>query len=124
MLLVPVQLAPSPVHGLGVFAAIPIPRGTPVWRFTPGFDLDLDPSLLDTLTADQRAVMLHFGYIDSRLRRFILCADNTRFMNHSSSPNLAPDFSLEPHGVDIAVRDIAMGEELTVNYALVDGTTC
>jgi hypothetical protein len=107
-----------------VFALASIAKGTPVWHFTPGFDLDLDPAMLDGLAPDQRAVMLHYGYIDPRLQRFILCADNTRFMNHSNSPNLAPDFTLEPHGVDIAVRDIAAGEELTVDYAFVDGTTC
>jgi SET domain-containing protein len=74
-------LAPSRVHGLGVFAAAPIAKGMPVWQFTPGFDLDLDPAMLDGL-------------------------------------------ALEPHGVDVIVRDIAAGEELSVDYAFVDGTRC
>mgnify|MGYP002622993594 CR=1 FL=1 len=35
MLLVPVRLAPSPIHGLGVFTQVAIARGTEVWRFMP-----------------------------------------------------------------------------------------
>ena len=44
-----------------------------------------------------------------------------RSINHSAAPNLRPDFGREAHGVDLALRDIAPGEELTVDYALVDG---
>ena len=32
-----------------------------------------------------------------------------------------PDFTLDRYGVYSAVRDIAAGEEITVNYELVDG---
>ncbi len=121
MLLVRTRLAPSAIHGLGVFAAGPIARGTEVWRFTPGFDLDLDPKALEALPAQVREWLLVYGYLDPRLRRFILCCDDARFINHSAAPNLRPDFAREPHGVDLALRDVAPGEELTVDYALVDG---
>jgi hypothetical protein len=47
MLLVRTRVATSPVHGLGLFAAGYIAHGTEVWRFTPEFDLDLDPALLE-----------------------------------------------------------------------------
>jgi SET domain-containing protein len=121
MLLVRTRLAPSAIHGLGVFAAEPIARGTEVWRFTPDFDLDLDPKALEALPAHTRESLLVYGYLDPRLQRFILCCDDARFINHSAAPNLRPDFAREPHGVDLALRDIATGEELTVDYALVDG---
>lgn len=121
MLLVRTRLAPSAIHGLGVFAAEPIARGTEVWRFTPGFDLDLDPKALEALPAHAREWLLVYGYLDPRLQRFILCCDDARFINHGAAPNLRPDFAREPHGVDLALRDIAPGEELTVDYALVDG---
>jgi SET domain-containing protein len=121
MLLVPVRLGPSPIHGLGVFAVEPIPAGTVVWRFTPGFDLDLDPAILDAQPPHFRAVMLHYGYLDPRLSRFVLCSDDARFINHSDTPNLRTDLSAEPHGVDVAARDIAAGEELTIDYGLLEG---
>jgi SET domain-containing protein len=121
MLLVRTRLAPSAIHGLGVFAAEPIARGAEVWRFTPGFDLDLEPQALEALPEHAREWLLVYGYLDPRLKRFILCCDDARYLNHSAAPNLRPDFAREPHGVDLALRDIAAGEELTVDYALVDG---
>ena len=121
MLLVRVRLAPSPIHGIGVFAVDPIPSGTEVWRFTPGLDLDLDPSVLDAQPPLARESLLHYGYIDLRLHRYILGCDAVRFFNHSDTPNVMPDFTLDRYGVYSAVRDIAAGEEITVNYEWVDG---
>jgi SET domain-containing protein len=122
MLLVRTRIDRSPIHGLGLFAVEPIARGTPVWRFTPGFDLELPPSRLDQVSPEQREQLLHYGYIDPRLGAFILCCDGARFINHSDTPNIAPDFSQDRHGIDIAVRDIATGEEITADYAIVEGS--
>lgn len=121
MLLVPVRVDRSSIHGLGAFAVHPIARGTAVWRFTPGFDLELDPEALDALPEHARDTLLHYGYIDPRLGRFILCCDDARFLNHSDAPNLVSDFATDEHGVDRAARDIEPGEELTVDYRAVDG---
>lgn len=121
MLLVPTRVDRSAIHGLGVFPVAPIAAGTPVWRFTPGFDLDLDPQRLDALPPHARQVLLHYGYIDPRLGRFILCCDDYRFANHSDTPNLRPDRQSDRYGIDIAARDVAEGEELTVDYELVEG---
>jgi SET domain-containing protein len=104
-----------------VFAVDPIPSGTEVWRFTPGLDLDLDPSVLDAQSPLARESLLHYGYIDLRLHRYILGCDEVRFFNHSDTPNVMPDFTLDRYGVYSAVRDIAAGEEITVNYEWVDG---
>jgi hypothetical protein len=65
--------------------------------------------------------LLRYGYIDPRLGRYILCSDHARFINHSATPNLTSDFSRERHGVDIAVRDIAAREELTLDYRVLEG---
>jgi SET domain-containing protein len=116
MLFVRTRLAPSSIHGLGLFAAEPIPRGAEVWRFTPGFDLDLDPALVENQPAIFRERLLHYGYIDSRLGRYILCCDDARFINHSDTPNLRTDLDGDRYGVDIAARDIAAGEEITIDY--------
>ena len=121
MLLVPVRVEKSPIDGLGVFAVELVVAGTAVWRFTPGFDLDVDPGLVHSQPEPLRERLLHYGYVDPRLDRYILCCDDARFLNHSDTPNLRPDFTLDRYGVDIAVRDIAPGEELTVDYQLVEG---
>jgi SET domain-containing protein len=121
VLLVPVHVGQSSTHGLGAFAVAPIAKGTAIWRFTPGFDLDLDPKLLEEQPEHFRETLLHYGYIDHRLKRFILCCDDARFINHSDSPNVGVRFDLDRYGVDIALRDIAAGEEITVDYQLVEG---
>jgi hypothetical protein len=98
----------------------PIPEGTAVWRFTAGFDLDLDPKCLEEQPAIVRERLLHYGYIDRRLHRYILCCDGARFIIHSVAAKLRPDFTLEPHGVDIAVVDIPAGAEITVDHRLIE----
>jgi SET domain-containing protein len=122
VLLVPVRIDRSALHGLGVFTVGPIAARTIVWSFTPGFDLDLDPRLLAEQPEHFRKVMLHYGYVDPRLNRFILCCDDCRFMNHSDTPNVRTRWGDEPHGVDVAMRDIAAGEELTVDYESIEGS--
>ena len=121
MLLVATYLDRSPLHGIGVFTARLIPVGTVVWRFTPRFDLELDPAVIAQQPKHFRERLMHYGYIDPRLDRYILCCDDARFLNHSDDPNLAADFTRDCHGVDIAIRDIAAGEEMTVDYGVVEG---
>jgi uncharacterized protein len=116
MLLVRTRIERSTIHGLGLFAAEDIAKNTPIWRFTPGFDLDLDPCVFDNQPAAFREQLLHYGYIDPRLNRYVLCCDDARFINHSSTPNILSDFSLDCHGVDVAARGIKAGEELTIDY--------
>ena len=117
MLLVPTRLAPSPIHGLGVFAMAPIAKGTPVWRFEPGLDMEFAPNIVATLPEHVRTFFAQYGYLDRNLRRIILCFDDARFVNHSGAPNVATDYALDAYGLDVALRDIATGEELTMDYA-------
>ena len=121
MLLVPVKVNRSSIHGNGIFASQAIEADTCIWRFTPGFDLDIDPSALELQPAHFRESMFHYGYIDPRRDRFILCCDDYRFINHSDTPNVRVDLRKELYGVDFAARDIQAGEELTVDYGTVDG---
>ena len=121
MLLIPVRVDRSSIHGLGIFAVHPISRGTSIWKFTPGFDLDLDPKLLDEQPEHFRKVLLHYGYIDPRLNRYILCCDDYRFANHSDTPNIRADLIADRYGIDVAARDIESGEELTNDYEVVEG---
>lgn len=121
MLLVKTRIDHSPIHGFGLFAAERIARGTAVWRFMSPFDQDLSPSVLETLSPDQREWMLKYGYIDLYSKRLILCGDDARFINHSDTPNIAADFNVDPYGLDIAVRDIEAGEEITSDYMTFEG---
>ena len=117
MLLVPTRLAQSAIHGLGVFAVAPIAKGTAIWRFASGLDMEFDPAIVDTLPAHVQTFFSHYGYLDRNMRRIILCFDDARFVNHSDTPNVATDYAQHPYGLDVALRDIAAGEELTMDYA-------
>ena len=117
MLLVPTRLAPSAIHGLGVFAIAPIVKGTPVWRFAKGLDMEFPPDIVETLPAHVRTFFAHYGYLDRNLQRIILCFDDARFVNHSDMPNVATDYARHPYGLDVALRDIKAREELTMDYA-------
>jgi len=117
MLLVPTRLAPSHIHGLGVYAVAPIAKGTPVWRFERGLDMEFNPDIVPMLPAHVQKFFRHYGYLDRNVKRIILCFDDARFVNHSNAPNVATDYAKDPHGLDVALRDIAAGEELTMDYA-------
>ena len=117
MLLVPTHLAPSRIHGLGVFALAPIAKGTPVWRFAKGLDMEFSPDIVNGLPEHVRTFFSRYGYLDRNVKRFILCFDDARFVNHSETANVATDYTQDRYGLDVALRDIAAGEEITMDYA-------
>jgi len=117
MLLVPTRLASSAIHGHGVFAASPIASGAPVWRVAKGLDMEFAPDIVDGLPVHVRAFCGDHGYLDRNVGRIILCFDDARFVNHSDAPNVVTDYAQDPYGLDVALRDIATGEEITMDYA-------
>jgi hypothetical protein len=99
------------VIGYGVFATRPIPRGTITWVLDP-LDQVLDQRRARELEESLGHVLDRYTWLDCHGER-ILCWDFARFMNHSCEAN-----SFSPGGFDfeIAVRDLAAGEELTSDY--------
>lgn len=123
MLLIPVELRPSRIHGMGVFAAAPIAASTVVWQFDRGVDHRHPAAWLKDQPPHVQAYVATYG-VRSLDRQFIyLAGDQTLFLNHSMTPNLVPrdDLLRNGEGVVVAARDIAKGEELTVNYGDIDG---
>ncbi len=94
-----------------------LPEGTIVWDFTPGLDMELDPDYVETLPEQMQKFLDHFGYLDFHFNKYILCADNARFTNHSDEPNITADYERGKYGPDIATRDIEPGEEITADYS-------
>ena len=122
MMLVPTKLAPSSIHGIGLFAAQFIPKGTRVWEFTEGFDFTLGQQQIDSLSLPAREQFLHYAYLSKRTARYVLCSDDARFWNHKYLPNTRA-LPLPGDGDELAMlatRDIAEGEELTADYAEFD----
>jgi hypothetical protein len=100
----------SPTMGWGVFATRSIPRGTITWALDV-LDQRFPPTSVAALPAYARAQLEKYSYIDGR-GVHILCWDHARFFNHSCAANcLSVGYEFE-----LAVRDIAVGEELTDDY--------
>ncbi|MDB5036759.1 MAG: hypothetical protein JWQ35_287 [Bacteriovoracaceae bacterium] len=116
MLLVKTKIGVSSIHGIGVFADQYVMRGTPMWKFQPGFDLQLTLAELDRLSEPARHQTLNYAYLDRSSNRYILCADDARFYNHSEMPNTGPDPTNPDDYIDVALLDIEPGEEILCNY--------
>jgi SET domain-containing protein len=122
MLLVPVDVRPSPIQGVGVFAREAIPAGTVVWQFDPGIDQRHPVSWLATQPEHVRRFVATHAILTLDKQHYALAGDHTVFINHSSDPNLTPRYEIVVNGeeVVVAARDIAAGEELTINYGDID----
>ncbi|HZZ85065.1 MAG TPA: SET domain-containing protein [Anaeromyxobacteraceae bacterium] len=119
MLRVKTYLAPSAIHGTGLFAGEDIPKGTVVWRLDPAVDVRLTRAQLESLPGPGAEQIRKYSYRDLVLGEYVLCADDARFFNHSDAPNCA-DYPDEDGGTTVAKRDIRAGEELTSDYAAFD----
>lgn len=120
MMLVRTRVAPSAIHGMGLFAVGAIPYGTPVWRFQPGFDRAFSPEAMAALPAAAQAHLRWFAYLDLSSGSWVLSGDHTCFMNHAALPNTgALAHATEPI-TTVALCDIAPGDELTCDYRTFD----
>ena len=100
----------SDVVGVGLFATRPIPLGTIVW-VQDDLDVVLEAERVAALDPQRRAYVDTYAYRD-QLGRYVLCWDHGRFVNHSFHANcMGTAWQLE-----VAIRDIAIGEELTDDY--------
>lgn len=116
MLRVKTFLAPSAIHGMGLFAGEFIAKGTVVWAHDLGLDTLVDLRDLPETLQTAKQFILHYGYRAAEdVPIFVLCMDDARFMNHCAEPNTE-----EKAYRYVANRDIAEGEELTCDYGTFD----
>jgi hypothetical protein len=100
----------NPQIGYGVFATRFIPRGTITW-VRDRLDQALTPAAIAQLPTVYHDIVLKYSFIDGA-GRFVLCWDHARFVNHSCNPTCRS----AGYDFELAVRDIAPGEELTDDY--------
>ncbi len=123
MMLIPTRVAPSAIHGMGLFTLAPIPKGTPIWRFEPGFDHDFSPAQFAALPPLARAHTRHFCFMSKLDGHILLSGDHACFINHSPENNTgAPADAPEPV-TTVALRELAAGEEITCDYWSYDADT-
>lgn len=115
MFLIPTYLAPSAIHGIGVFAAESLPADKRIWEFDARVDWRLTPEELASFPEPYQSRLRAWCFLDTD-DFYILCGDNAKFMNHAEGPNCD-----DPEGrYTVTNRPIAAGEELTCDYRTFD----
>lgn len=107
------KLAPSPIHGVGVFAIRDIPQGT---EFSPDneavYKCD-DDDFGNILPEIKELIIQRNSFIEGQPLIFINPNKTQifqQYMNHSNTPNSDGRF---------AIRDILKDEEITEDFTLV-----
>lgn len=101
----------SPEIGYGVFAREPIPKGTLLWVLCQ-LDIIFSRAEAAALPPPYQPILERYAYTDAA-GQVILCWDHGRYLNHSCDPTM-----LGVGGaMEIAVRDVAAGDEITCEYA-------
>ena len=114
------RLAPSPIHGIGVFAIRDIPRGRNPFNTLskyarPGY-VRITNAELDALPQKLRE-MIRALFVPTDGEMWLpTCGTNlvylNAYLNHSTSPNLRTRDGFN----FITIRRINVGDELTVDY--------
>lgn len=119
-MLIKTRVQPSAIHGLGLFATGFVARGTPVWRFEPGFDREFSPGQFAAQPPLAQQHLRWFAYLDLLSGLWVLSGDLSIFMNHAQSPNTGAMSGVAATITTVALRDITVGEELTCDYFAFD----
>ena len=96
--------------GYGVVATQMIPRGTITW-VRDEFDQAFAATHIERMLPLYQDLAAKYCFVDAR-GDYILCWDLARYLNHSCEPSCRS----AGYDFELAVRDIAPGEELTDDY--------
>lgn len=122
-----VEVRPSQLHGLGVFAVGDIPAGTVWWsadlsdtitisraQFEALAESASSPAT-DALMSGIQEYSIYLGALDL----MVFIPDNGRYVNHSDTPNSGASV-VGTELRSVALRDIAAGEEIVEDYGTYD----
>jgi SET domain-containing protein len=116
-----VMIKPSPLHGIGVFAIRNIPKGTKdIFSQGVGEWIKVSKEEVDALPQHAKDLIENHCLFDED-HYFIpdygfKLIDLVIYLNHSDTPNV---ISLNEGEQFEAIRDIAVGEELLVDYGTI-----
>jgi SET domain-containing protein len=115
------MIKPSPLHGIGVFAIRPIPKGTrDIFSQGIGEWIQLTIEEVAALPKHSRALVENHCLFDESYYYVpdygFKLVDLVIYLNHSDEPNI---ISINEGEYFEAIRDIAEGEELLVDYGTI-----
>lgn len=115
MLTVKTYLAPSAVHGTGLYSREYIPARTVIWKFNRHIDKTYSHKAFLAICKNAEELTLQHLLSSSYRRsgKYFYLTDNARFINHSEDQNnigFLDDFT------EISLVDILPNQELLENY--------
>jgi hypothetical protein len=116
------RLGPSSIHGIGVFAIESIALGTNVFENDRRLLRWIDAAALETMALSLAERKL-YGDFGVRRGNQIGCPENFNLLSvgwyvNEPLPGEKPNLHATDQLDMVATRDIAAGEELTIDYAL------
>ncbi len=113
--IVKVKIAPSPIHGVGVFAIRDLKKGEQMELDAIPHQFDVPFSMFKDLRKDVREILLNFFPLIVGGSHFLYPVTRmTAFLNHSEKPNYDAK-------TDKIIRKVKAGEELTEDYKKIEG---
>jgi SET domain-containing protein len=119
MLLVKTEVRPSPIHGLGLFAAEYIAAGTVIARRDDRFAIYFTDEQVKTLPPHAAEYMQTYAWREPD-GRWCASLDHSKFINHSFAPNTVLTVSDDGWHETRAAYDIGFGAELCEDYRTFD----
>ncbi len=120
MLTIETYVAPSRIHGTGLFSGQNIERGTIVSFVMPAFDTLISKETFEGFPEiTQRYIKKYAFYINKYVSYYLPTGDE-RFINHKIKGNLVGSAAQNSSFCYIAIVDIPSGSELTIDYATID----
>lgn len=115
MLVVNTTVAPSTIHGIGLYSTEFIPSGSVVWQWHNLVDREVSSEAVNAMPIACQEFFKRYGWVKNG--RYILCIDNEKFINHSDEPNCV---FTHDGTMAVARKDIHVGEEITQDYRQFD----
>ena len=113
MLIIKTKLKETEGKGIGLIADQEIKKDQPVWVYDQIIDIKVYKKDIPKSAEEFFSTYA----VDRGEDHVLLNTDNARFINHSKKPNTK---SLGPLKDNVAVRDIHVGEEITIDYTEID----
>lgn len=118
MLTVKTKVRESKIHGVGLFADQFIPKGTVIFKFTPGFDLKFTKEQILGFPEHLQIFFCIYTWKSETSKLYILHSDGGRYINHSYDSNALSEYKDgDEEMTTTAIKDISIGEEITDNYS-------
>jgi hypothetical protein len=118
MMMIPVEVRKSEIHGYGIFAIANIPEGAVLWAFVPGLDHMVSGYAVKYGDPRASSYIQERGYLSpEKPNVWVICVDEAQFWNfpkRGEEANCRLGGELDGEKLIMADRDIKVGEELTV----------